>query len=93
MELIQVNPRGDGFVDTATGERFVPVGVNYAAMLDVVNYKGKARYVFERKPVTDWSTTSTAVKARMIRTSRPCSRFPSRATNASPTGTWATSTT
>ncbi|MDW8344882.1 MAG: hypothetical protein RMM51_10385 [Verrucomicrobiae bacterium] len=43
MGLIQVNPHGDGFVDTSTGERFVPVGVNYSAMLDMVHFKGKVR--------------------------------------------------
>lgn len=43
MGLIQVNPHGDGFVDTATGERFVPVGVNYSAMLDMVHYQGAPR--------------------------------------------------
>lgn len=43
MGLIQVNRNGDGFLDSATGKRFVPIGSNYAAIMDVVNYRGKAR--------------------------------------------------
>ncbi len=43
MGFIQVNPDGDGFVDNGTGRRFVPIGANYAAMLDMVNYRGKPR--------------------------------------------------
>jgi hypothetical protein len=43
MGFIQANPRGDGFIDSATGQRFVPVGVNYAAMLDMVDYQGQPR--------------------------------------------------
>ena len=58
MGMIQVNPRGDGFIDTASGERFVPIGTNYAAMLDVVNYKGKLRrftnlFGIDRETATD----------------------------------------
>jgi hypothetical protein len=41
--MIQVNPDGDGFIDSASGRRFVPVGTNYAAMLDMVNYRGQSR--------------------------------------------------
>ena len=88
--MIQTNPHGNGFIDTATGRRFVPVGTNYAAMLDMVDYRGQPRrfdlgmkrmftddryhetwwndmirdypasgpldfrYLFERKPMTDW---------------------------------------
>ncbi len=43
MGLIKVNPNGDGFVDSTTGERFVPVGANYAAMLDMVSFRGRVR--------------------------------------------------
>ncbi len=31
--MIQTHPHGAGFIDTATGRRFVPVGTNYAAVL------------------------------------------------------------
>lgn len=41
--MIQTNPHGDGFIDTATGRRFVPVGTNYSAMLDMVDYRGQPR--------------------------------------------------
>ena len=35
--MIQSNPYGNGFIDAATGRRFVPVGTNYAAMLDIIS--------------------------------------------------------
>lgn len=38
-----IRPHEHGFVDDATGRPFVPVGVNYAAMLDMVDYRGKPR--------------------------------------------------
>lgn len=41
--MIQTNPNGNGFIDTTTGRRFVPVGTNYAAMLDMVNFRGQPR--------------------------------------------------
>ena len=41
--MIQINPHGDGFIDTVIGRRFVPVGTNYAAMLDMVNCRGQPR--------------------------------------------------
>lgn len=43
MGMIQVNKHGEGFVDTATGKRFVPIGSNYAGIMDVVDYHGKPR--------------------------------------------------
>jgi len=47
--MIQTNPRGDGFIDTATGRRFVPVGTNYADMLDM-----KRMFTDDRHHETWW---------------------------------------
>ena len=47
--MIQINPHGDGFIDTATGRRFVPVGTNYAAMLDM-----KRMFTDDRYHATCW---------------------------------------
>ena len=41
--MIQVSPDGRGFADEQTGTPFVPVGTNYSAVLDMVDYLGKPR--------------------------------------------------
>lgn len=43
MSFIRVTKTGQGFENSTTGKRFVPIGTNYAALMDVVNDKGKLR--------------------------------------------------
>lgn len=60
-----IRAEAGGFVDGFSGRAFVPVGVNYAAMIDMVNYRGRPRRFAELFGVDRHTAEDGLAEARL----------------------------